>query len=163
MKLLFSLLLACSGDPALAEPPADPPAPSAPVEAPSPPALPAATGSSTAKEELGAWVEAVRSGEIEAILARVGEPIVFRAKMVPGRPAEETLDREGLRAAMADNEGKLLGLNKHHMLPRPEDLKSESAERVVAVDPHCPAVTWTFARRADRWFLAEVAFTLLDC
>ena len=155
-------LSACtSTEPAEASRPSPPPSEAAPSPAPS--EIPAATGSETAAGELEAWQQAVHSGEVDRMIARVGEPITFRAKRMLERPPEATLDRDALRAALEAGQARLLGLHKGHLLPRTQDLVSSGPNRATAVDPHCPSVTWIFERRGDRWFLDEVAVELLEC
>ena len=160
---LLLAVTACSGpEPASASPPAEP-APVAAQPAAPEAVLPSATGSETAVAELQAWVDAVESGDIDRMVARVREPVTFRAKHMLERPAQESLDRDGLRAALVADQSRLLGLHKNHLLPRPQDLVSKGADRAVAVDPRCPSVTWTFEKRGGRWFLDEVAVELLEC
>ena len=159
---LLLLLSSCAG----AAPPATPPTPVVPpVERPATPRPPQspAEGSSSALEELRAWVAAVESDDIEQIVARVNGPVTFRAKAMLDRPPVEDLDRASLRAALAADQARLLGLHKDHLLPRPGDLVETSDGRMSAVDPRCPSVTWIFENRNARWFLDEVVVTLLEC
>ena len=116
----------------------------------------------TAAGALDAWRSGIDADDHAALVALVHGPILLKARMVPGRPAEDTVDGRDLWALLEDGEARRLGLHRHHMLPAASDL-TIVGDRARAVDERCPSVIWIFVREAAGWRMSEVHFEPLEC
>lgn len=125
-------------------------------------AVQAAPAHRTARAALEAWRSAARTGDAQAVAALVPEGATVLVHPVGGPGGDRTLDGPGLRAALEKGEWNALGLDRHLLLPRAQDLREDGA-RIRAADARCPEVTWIFAKSDGAWRLVEIVRTYLAC
>lgn len=116
-------------------------------------------------KEIQVWQKLVQIGNADLIADRIhpGEVLIIRTRGNPSVPREFTLTREELRKRLRAGKADVLGLSRHLLLPRIENIRWLGKERYSVTDLRCPEVTWIFGLRNGRWCLLEVLRSFLEC
>jgi hypothetical protein len=115
--------------------------------------------------EIAVWIKLVQIGNPDLIADRIcpGVSLIVRTQGNPSIPREFSLTREELRKRLRSGQAKVLGLSKHLLLPRIEDIRSFGRDRYSVTDLRCPEVTWIFGVQNGRWCLLEIVRRFLEC
>ena len=115
--------------------------------------------------EIQIWQKLVQIGNADRIADRIcpGEVLIIRTRGNPTVPREFTLTRDELRKRLRAGKADMLGLSRHLLLPRIENIRWLGKKRYSVTDLRCPEVTWIFGLREGRWCLLEILRNFLEC